>query len=60
MKQRPGVHLSYAANLSKVWGPPLSDHTGIPDGPALVKDPMETAVGRGAHQHLYLGIKEKA
>ena len=23
MKKRTGVHLSYAANLSKVWGPPL-------------------------------------
>ena len=33
MKKRPGVHLSYAANLSKVWGPPLYNnehrHSGI-------------------------------
>ena len=25
MKKTTGVHLSYAANLSKVWGPPLSE-----------------------------------
>ena len=24
MKKRPGVHLSSAAKLSKVWGPPLA------------------------------------
>jgi hypothetical protein len=24
MKKRPGDHFSYAANLSNVWGPPLS------------------------------------
>ena len=27
MKKRTGVHLSYAAKLSKVWGPPLGAST---------------------------------
>ena len=33
MKKRTGDHLSYAANLSKVWGPPLS-YGGLASTPA--------------------------
>jgi hypothetical protein len=48
MKKTTGVHLSYAANLSKVWGPPLT-HTGESPEVLCFEPPMPVG---GEHRQL--------
>ena len=46
MKKRTGVHLSYAANLSRVWGPPLFIHFPEGMGRSKLKPPFQK-IGTG-------------
>jgi len=58
MNNQPGVHLSYAANLSRVWGPPLLSAVVESDGTVTLdseKYPSLSAAGGAARRPLFKG-----